>query len=111
MLGDVAARRTGLKLGDTFSPVAQAVESGEKHHHHDFKVVGILAHTGTPNDRAIFMNIEGFWREPAHLKGPSSEAKFLSGKNAAPAEQTAQPQDKADEPDARSRARGRSAGK
>ncbi len=90
VLGDVVARRTGLKLGDTFSPVAQAVEAGEKHHHHEFKVVGILDHTGTPNDRAIFMNIEGFWREPAHLKGPSSGAAFLSGKSGAAPGESAQ---------------------
>jgi len=80
VIGDVVARRTGLKLGDTFSPVAQAVETGEKHQHHDFKVVGILDHTGTPNDRAIFMNIEGFWREPAHLQKTASGVAFLSGK-------------------------------
>ncbi len=85
VLGDVVARRTGLKLGDTFSPVAQAVEAGEKHHHHEFKVVGILDHTGTPNDRAIFMNIEGFWREPAHMKSQPSGAAFLSGKSGATA--------------------------
>jgi putative ABC transport system permease protein len=88
VIGDVAARRTGLKLGDAFQPVAQALESSEKGHHHDFKVVGILDHTGTPNDRAIFMNIEGFWREPAHAKGPSSGVAFLSGKNGANTQET-----------------------
>ena len=91
VLGDVVARRTGLKLGDTFSPVPQAAEIGEKHHHHEFKVVGILEHTGTPNDRAIFMNIEGFWREPAHVKNQSSGAAFLSGKSGATADQPAHP--------------------
>jgi putative ABC transport system permease protein len=90
VLGDVVARRTGLKIGDTFSPVPQAVEIGEKHHHHEFKVVGILEHTGTPNDRAIFMNIEGFWREPAHMKGQSSAAAFLSGKSGATAHEPAE---------------------
>jgi putative ABC transport system permease protein len=89
VIGDVVARRTGLKLGSTFSPVAQAVETGEKHHHHDFKVVGILEHTGTPNDRAIFMNIEGFWREPAHLQGTPSGVAFLSGKSGGTSEKTA----------------------
>jgi putative ABC transport system permease protein len=92
VIGDVAARRAGLKLGSTFSPVAQAVEAGEKHHHHDFKVVGILEHTGTPNDRAIFMNIEGFWREPAHLQGTPSGVAFLSGKSGATSEKTAKNQ-------------------
>jgi putative ABC transport system permease protein len=100
VLGDVVARRTGLKLGDTFSPVPQAVETGEKHRHHEFKVVGILDHTGTPNDRAIFMNIEGFWREPAHLKGQSAGAAFLSGKSGATSEEYAKDQaDKSEEHD------------
>jgi putative ABC transport system permease protein len=96
VLGDVVARRTGLKLGDTFSPVALAVEAGEKHHHHEFKVVGILDHTGTPNDRAIFLNIEGFWREPAHLKSISSGAAFLSGKSGVTPGESAK---SSDEPD------------
>jgi putative ABC transport system permease protein len=90
VIGDVAARRTGLKLGDSFSPIPTVAESNEKHRHHDFKVVGILAHTGTPNDRAIFMNIEGFWREPAHAKGPSSSVAFLSGKSGVNAKETAE---------------------
>jgi putative ABC transport system permease protein len=89
VLGDVVARRTGLKLGDTFSPVAQAVEAGEKHQHHEFKVVGILDHTGTPNDRAIFLNIEGFWREPAHLQKTPSGVAFLSGKSGNTSQETA----------------------
>jgi putative ABC transport system permease protein len=82
VLGDVAAKRTGLKIGETFQPVATAGEGKEKHAHQGFKVVGILDHTGTPNDRAIFMNIEGFWREPVHRKGPSSGVSILSGKTA-----------------------------
>src|SRR3972149_6778334 len=45
VVGDVAARRTGLKVGHTFQPVATVGEGNEKHGHEDFKVVGILAHT------------------------------------------------------------------
>jgi len=100
VIGDVAAKRTGLKLGDTFQPVPQTTESGEKHHHHhDYKIVGILAHTGTPNDRAIFMNIEGFWREPAHMRGTASGAAFLSGKSGAATQETAEDHDDHDDHD------------
>jgi putative ABC transport system permease protein len=88
VIGDVAAKRTGLKVGDVFQPVATVGESNVEHGHEDFKVVGILAHTGTPNDRAIFMNIEGFWRCPAHSQGPSSGEKFLSGGSGVSAAQT-----------------------
>ena len=89
VLGDVAAKRTGLKLGDLFQPVATIGETGAEHGHDNFKVVGILNHTGTPNDRAIFMNIEGFWRCPAHTKGLSSTAEFLGGKSGAVEQETA----------------------
>jgi putative ABC transport system permease protein len=90
VLGDVVAKRTGLKVGDTFQPTATAGEGNLKHAHQGFKVTGILDHTGTPNDRAIFMNIEGFWREPIHRKGPSSAVDILSGKKAADKKETAQ---------------------
>jgi putative ABC transport system permease protein len=91
VLGDVAAVRTGLKVGDTFEPAAMVAEGDGKHAHQGFKVTGILAHTGTPNDRAIFMNIEGFWREPVHNKGPSSAAAFLKGKSAENTQESAKP--------------------
>jgi putative ABC transport system permease protein len=93
VIGDVAAQRTGLKVGDTFSPIATAAGESESHKHHEFKVVGILGHTGTPNDRAIFMNIEGFWREPAHTKGPSSAVTFLKGKTSETPTETAKAQE------------------
>lgn len=80
VIGDVVAKRTGLKLGDEIFPVATIIGGNEKHKHKGFKVVGILEHTGTPNDRVVFMNIEGFWREPAHAKTTSSSAAILGQK-------------------------------
>jgi len=70
VIGSVAAYRTGLKLGDTFAPT-HGVSGGPGAHAHDenpFKVVGILAPTGTPNDRALFVNIEGFFLLEGHAK-------------------------------------------
>jgi putative ABC transport system permease protein len=78
VLGSTAARKTGLKIGDTFEPVAKAAEAEHGPEHHKFTVVGILAPTGTPNDRAIFMNIEGFWRCPAHQGSTSAGESFLA---------------------------------
>jgi len=68
VVGATASQRTDLKLGSKFRPVATGLERtwhGEKGHE-DFTVVGILSPTGTPNDRAIFINLEGFFRCPAH---------------------------------------------
>ncbi|MBN2579049.1 MAG: ABC transporter permease [Pirellulales bacterium] len=74
VLGATAARKTGLKLGDTFRPVAKSQSEYGKHEDPEFKIVGILEPTGTANDRAIFMNIEGFWRCPAHAKAAAGDA-------------------------------------
>lgn len=65
VIGATVARKTGLKVGDTFQPGhGETAEQGEKHS--PFTVAGILAPTGTPNDRALFVNIEGFWEIHAH---------------------------------------------
>ena len=69
--GAIAARTLGLKLGDTFRPTHGVVDDGQGHEHEAFTVVGILAPTGTPNDRALFINLEGFFQLENHAKpGP-----------------------------------------
>jgi putative ABC transport system permease protein len=80
VIGDTAARKLKLKVGDTFQPTHPGVEiAGEAKNddHEPVKVVGILKHTGTPNDGAIFMNLEGFYRFGCHQGGPSAVKKFL----------------------------------
>jgi putative ABC transport system permease protein len=68
VIGATAARKTGLTVGEKFKPVhGSAAERGEEHS--PFDVVGVLAQTGTPNDRAIFVNMEGFY----HLHTASDE--------------------------------------
>lgn len=83
VVGAEAAGRVGLKLGDRFQPVATRpatkAEANETHGHDGFTVVGILAPTGTPNDRVLFMNIEGFWRCPAHTAAPPVARRLLAG--------------------------------
>lgn len=71
VIGSVVSEKTGLKLGDTFRPV-HGDRSG--HEHDPFKVVGVLAPTGTPNDRGVFVNIRGFYSmHPA--EGQSAKEK------------------------------------
>ena len=91
VLGSVAAKRTKLKVGDTFKP-AHPTPPGQKksdkekeeeekdNKHHEFKVVGILEHTGTPNDQAVFISLEGFYRLGCHSAGPTTAQSFLSKK-------------------------------
>jgi len=60
VIGSRASKRTGLRVGDTFIPEA-AQDVGIHDDHEPFKIVGILAPTGTPNDSAVFVNIDGFY--------------------------------------------------
>ncbi|MFV2065830.1 MAG: ABC transporter permease [Pirellulales bacterium] len=81
VLGSIAARKTGLKVGDTFRPAHGIVEEGADAHQHDaFTVVGILRPTGTPNDRVMFVNIEGFYLLEDHAKPPARQQKARAGR-------------------------------
>ncbi len=91
VIGSTVARKLGMKLGDQFTPVNIAGEPGGEEGHEAFSVVGILAPTGTPNDRALFVNLEGFYRCEAHQHGPSFEEEVLAG-----AGSPGQPETKAD---------------
>jgi putative ABC transport system permease protein len=87
VIGSKAADWLNLKLDDEISPVASGgAEGKDPHGHHDFKIVGILAPTGTANDRAVFVNIEGFWRSPAHnanaAADPAKSAEKRDSKSA-----------------------------
>jgi len=74
VLGDQVARRTGLRVGDRFKPThGVTTEAGTGHDHDEFTVVGILNPTGTPNDRAVFVNLEGFYLLEGHAKPVPAE--------------------------------------
>ncbi len=68
VVGSVVASKTGLKVGDRFQPTHGMSSDGEKHI--EFEVVGILAPTGTSNDRAMFANMEGFYLLEGHALPP-----------------------------------------
>jgi putative ABC transport system permease protein len=64
VIGSRVARDTGLKVGDEFHP-----QHGEGGHKHDpFRIVGIIQQTNTPVDRALFVNIEGFYLLENHAR-------------------------------------------
>jgi putative ABC transport system permease protein len=83
VLGSVVARKAGLKVGDTFQPTHGISSGGDRHD--QFTIVGILAPTGTANDRALFINVEGFYL----LEGHSLTATHTTH---AATPQTSQPQ-------------------
>lgn len=78
VVGAEVANRTGLRLGDSFSPTHGTGEEGQVHEENQFKIVGVLAPTGTPNDRALFIHMEGFFRIEGH-GGDEEDAPASSG--------------------------------
>ena len=68
MIGSQVARENGWDIGSQFS----LIHGGADGHVHDekFTVVGLLAPTGTANDRTVFVNIEGFFLISGHEKPP-----------------------------------------
>lgn len=72
LLGASAASQTGLRIGDTFRSAhgledhhADGVE--EEEHDASYTVVGLLAATGGPIDRAVVTPIESLWRVHGQL--------------------------------------------
>ena len=70
VVGSQVAKQEKLKLGETIVPVHGDPNAQSAHYHEEatFSIVGILRPTGTPNDKAIFCNIEGFYLIPDHAK-------------------------------------------
>ncbi|MEX2141416.1 MAG: ABC transporter permease [Pirellulales bacterium] len=67
VIGSTVAQQTGLRVGDTFQPTHGVPAEGDDHaHEEEFRVTGILERTGTPIDRALYVNIEGFFLIPDH---------------------------------------------
>ena len=70
VVGSIVAAQSGLKVGDEIQPTHGI--GGDGHKHDGFKLVGILKPTGTANDRAVFINIEGFYRLEGHALAESA---------------------------------------
>jgi putative ABC transport system permease protein len=72
IIGSQVARQNGWDIGSQFS----LVHGGAADHVHDekFTVVGILAPTGTPNDKACYVNLSGFYEIAGH-ETPLEEAQ------------------------------------
>jgi putative ABC transport system permease protein len=66
VIGSHVAAEMHTKIGDEIKTTHGDPE-GEGHGQ-GFKVVGILKSTGTPNDRAAFINLEGFYLMEGHAR-------------------------------------------
>ncbi len=91
VVGATVAREMNVKLGDKINPRHGAPDGHT--HERPFTVVGILKSTGTPNDRAVFVNMEGFYLMEDHAK--PLEEETVTGETASddePAEEEPVPQ-------------------
>jgi putative ABC transport system permease protein len=70
--GWAVAKELGLKLGQTFNPVC-GVTAGPVHKN-NIRFVGILAPTGTPHDRAIYIPLTTFYTLDGHGEATSRMA-------------------------------------
>lgn len=75
VLGSRVADTRDVSVGDTIYPTHGDPEG--KGHDRGFKVVGILDPTGTPNDRAAFINLEGFYLLEGHTKPVEKGEDFV----------------------------------
>ncbi len=83
VVGNVVAYKAGLRVGDAIEPTHGVnTEEGQGHKHDPFIVRGILAPNGTPNDRAVFVNMEGFFLLEGHAKEHEGAAGAKPGKDA-----------------------------
>ena len=78
VVGSLTARQAKLKVGDRILVTHGDPSSNSSHlHDQEFTVTGILAPTGTPNDRVLFVNMEGFYLINDHIK-PVRDDSLLS---------------------------------
>ena len=76
VLGSRVAKEMNVSVGDTFNPTHG--DPGGAGHDEGFVVVGVMDPTGTPNDRAALVNLEGFYLMDGHAKPiEDEEAEFV----------------------------------
>ena len=64
--GYEAARALGARLGDSFNPVCGVNDGDPVHANDSIAFVGVMAPTGTPHDRAIYIPLENFYALGGH---------------------------------------------
>jgi len=66
VVGSFAARKLGLKPGDTFHPFHGLIFDEKNQHSETYVVVGLLKPSNTPADRVIWISLEGIQKMSGH---------------------------------------------
>ena len=75
VVGAQAAKDLGVKIGDGFVGSHGLAEGGEEHAEFPYKVVGVLAPTGSGLDRLVLTGIETVWTIHHHHEAEEAEQK------------------------------------
>lgn len=67
VIGSFVAERTGLRAGSVIHAYHDLVYDEKARHDEEYVVVGVLAPTNTPNDRVVWIPIEGVFRMKGHV--------------------------------------------
>ena len=96
VVGSRVAKEMNVGLGDEFFPT----HGDPTGHGHDlgFTIVGVMDPTGTPNDRAAFVNLEGFYLMDGHAK-PLEESDTTEESEQSEAVESADVSDRVAKPD------------
>lgn len=68
VVGSETAKRTGLRIGDTFRTM-HGVTTAPGQEHGEYRVTGILSPVGGPYDTAVLIPIEDVWSAHRHQPG------------------------------------------
>ena len=96
VVGSRVAKEMNVGIGDEFFPT----HGDPTGHGHDlgFTIVGVMDPTGTPNDRAAFVNLEGFYLMDGHAK-PLEESDTPKESEQSEAVESADVSDRVAKPD------------
>jgi len=83
VIGSAVAAKSGLKIGDWIMPTHGDPNSSGSHlHETKFYIVGIMEPSGSPSDRCLFLNIEGFFLMEGHTNAIKDESIKATAKRA-----------------------------
>ena len=83
-LGSEVARASGLAVGGTFAGSHGLAEGGGEHKDSPYRVVGVLARTGTVIDRLVLTGLESVWKVHEHHAVDDDDEKEVAHAAAAP---------------------------
>lgn len=76
IVGHVVAQHLNLDIGDVFQPFCGLDFDPGKQHTEEYVIVGVLEPTNSPNDRVIWIPIEGVFRMDGHVLGQTSGQEY-----------------------------------